>query len=126
MALRPPGGGGARFPVRVMAASEAPEALEKGAGQGVLRGEDDRERVRRGTKTRNMASGLLKAWGGGWQTMATKLAGYARKAAGLLLIELIVPGGTLIFLTLFLTGGVLPIPERLTAALPILRTFKRS
>ncbi len=58
--------------------------------------------------------------------MATKLAGYAKKAAGLLLIELIVPGGTLIVLTLLLAGCSLPIPDRLAAALPILRTFKRS
>jgi hypothetical protein len=57
--------------------------------------------------------------------MATKWVRYAKKAAGLLLIELVVPGGTLILLTLLLTGGTLPIPGRLAAALPILKMFKR-
>ncbi len=57
--------------------------------------------------------------------MAAKLLGYAKKAAGLLLIELVVPGGTLILLTLLLTGATLPIPERLAAALPVLKMFRR-
>ncbi len=57
--------------------------------------------------------------------MATRLFGYAKKAAGLLLIELVVPGGTLILLLLFLTGVGVPIPARLAAALPILKVFRR-
>jgi hypothetical protein len=51
---------------------------------------------------------------------------YAKKAVGLLLIELVVPGGTLLVLTLLLTGGSLPIPERLAAALPVLKLLRRS
>ena len=39
--------------------------------------------------------------------MAAKVLGYAKKAAGL-------------------TGGTLPIPERLAAALPILKLLRRS
>lgn len=57
--------------------------------------------------------------------MAAKALGYAKKAAGLLLIELVVPGGTLVLLTLLLTGGTLPIPERLVAALPFLKLLRR-
>ncbi len=59
------------------------------------------------------------------ETMAAKVLGYARKAAGLLLIELLVPGGTLLVLTLLLTASSLPIPERLAAALPILKLLRR-
>jgi hypothetical protein len=58
--------------------------------------------------------------------MMTRLVGYAKKAAGLLLIELVVPGGTLIVLGLLLSGVALPIPERLLVMLPILRFLKRS
>ena len=58
-------------------------------------------------------------------TMATKLLGYAKKAAGLLMIELLVPGGTLIVLGLILTGGTLPIPEKVASVLPILKLIKR-
>lgn len=58
--------------------------------------------------------------------MATKLKGYAKKVAALLLVELLVPGGTLVVLTLLLTGKALPIPEKVAAALPILNLFKRS
>ena len=57
--------------------------------------------------------------------MATKLKRYAKMAAGLLTIELLVPGGTLIILTLLLTGTSLPIPDKLAAVLPILNLFKR-
>jgi hypothetical protein len=57
--------------------------------------------------------------------MTTKLKRYAKMAAGLLTIELLVPGGTLIVLTLLLTGAALPIPDKLAAALPILDLFKR-
>ncbi|HEY7678627.1 MAG TPA: hypothetical protein VIG69_16260 [Candidatus Methylomirabilis sp.] len=58
--------------------------------------------------------------------MAAKVLEYAKKAVGLLLIELVVPGGTLLVLTLLLTGGSLPIPERLAAALPVLKLLRRS
>ena len=58
--------------------------------------------------------------------MATKLTGYAKKVAALLLVELLVPGGTLVVLTLLLTGTCLPIPEKVAAAVPILNLFKRS
>ena len=58
--------------------------------------------------------------------MAAKVLGYLKKAAGLLLIELVVPGGTLVVLTLLLTGGSLPIPERLAEALPILKLVRRA
>ncbi len=58
--------------------------------------------------------------------MATKLKGLAKKAAALAMIELLIPGGTLILLTFLLTGGSLPIPEKLAAALPILNLLKRS
>ena len=58
--------------------------------------------------------------------MATKLVRYAKKAAGLLMIELLVPGGTLVVLTLLLTGTTFPIPEKVAAALPILNLLKRS
>ncbi len=72
-----------------------------------------------------MAPGLLSTPGDNEETMATKLMGYAKKAAGLLMIELLVPGGTLIVLTLLLTGTSLPIPDKLAAALPMLDLFKR-
>ena len=58
-------------------------------------------------------------------TMATKVMGYAKKAAGLLMIELLIPGGTLIVLGLLLTGGTLPVPEKIASVLPILRLIKR-
>lgn len=58
--------------------------------------------------------------------MATQVLGYAKKAAGLLLIELVVPGGTLVVLTLLLTGGALPIPQWLATALPVLKLVRRS
>jgi hypothetical protein len=57
--------------------------------------------------------------------MAIKLKGYAKKVAALLLIELLVPGGTLVVLTLLLTGTWLPIPEKVAAALPILNLLRR-
>ncbi len=58
--------------------------------------------------------------------MAAKVLGYAKKAAGLLLIELVVPGGTVVVLALLLTGVGLPIPARLTAALPVLKLLRRA
>lgn len=57
--------------------------------------------------------------------MLTRLKRYAKKAAGLLMIELLVPGGTLILITILLTGGSLPIPEKVLAALPVLKFIKR-
>jgi hypothetical protein len=59
------------------------------------------------------------------ETMATKVMGFAKKAAGLLMIELLVPGGTLIILGLLLTGGTLPVPEKIASVLPILKLIKR-
>jgi hypothetical protein len=59
--------------------------------------------------------------------MAGKLMGVARKALRLALIELLVPGGTLVVLVLLLTGGsVLPIPEKLASLLPILKGLRRT
>lgn len=59
--------------------------------------------------------------------MAGKLMEIARKALSLALIELLVPGGTLVVLALLLTGGsVLPIPEKVAALLPILKGFRRT
>ena len=58
--------------------------------------------------------------------MAAKMLGYAKKIAGLLLIELVLPGGTLIVLTLLLTGGTLPIPERVAEVLPVLKMLRRA
>jgi hypothetical protein len=59
--------------------------------------------------------------------MAGKLMGVARKALRLALIELLVPGGTLVVLVLLLTGGsVLRIPEKLASLLPILKGFRRT
>lgn len=72
-----------------------------------------------------MASGLLSKTGNNEETMATKLKRYAKMAAGLLTIELLVPGGTLIILTFLLTGTSLPIPDKLAAVLPILNFLKR-
>lgn len=40
--------------------------------------------------------------------MATKLLGMAKRAAGLLMIELLLPGGTLVVLGLLMAGGSLP------------------
>lgn len=58
--------------------------------------------------------------------MARKLMGIAKKAGGLLMIELLVPGGTLIVLALLLAGGSLPaIPEKVAALLPALKVVKR-
>jgi hypothetical protein len=59
--------------------------------------------------------------------MAGKLMGVARKVLRLALIELLIPGGTLVVLVLLLTGGsVLPIPEKLASLLPILKGFRRT
>ncbi len=58
--------------------------------------------------------------------MTTKLLGILKKVAGLVLIELMVPGGTLLVLTLLFMGCTLPIPERLAAVLPVLKVVRRS
>ena len=51
--------------------------------------------------------------------MATKLAGIARRMGKLLLIELVVPGGSLIVLAILIAGASdAPAVKRLTAFLP--------
>ncbi len=58
--------------------------------------------------------------------MTGKLVGIARKALTLVLIELIVPGGTLVVLALLLTGSsALAIPEKVVPLLPFLKAFRR-
>ncbi len=58
--------------------------------------------------------------------MAKKVVRVGKKALGLLMIELLVPGGTLVVLTLLLTGGFLPaLPERIVALLPVFKRLKR-
>ncbi len=58
--------------------------------------------------------------------MNGKLMGIARKAVTLVLIELFVPGGTLVILALLLTGSsALAIPDRVAALLPFLKAFRR-
>ena len=49
-----------------------------------------------------------------------------KKAALLLLIELVVPGGTLIVFTILLRDFGLPIPERFTAAFRALKLLRRA
>ncbi len=59
--------------------------------------------------------------------MATRLMGIAKKAGQLLMVELLVPGGTLVVLALLLAGGFLPaIPEKVAALLPILKGLRRT
>ncbi|MGH7409299.1 MAG: hypothetical protein ACREKF_14985 [Candidatus Methylomirabilales bacterium] len=59
--------------------------------------------------------------------MISRLMEIARKALRLALIELLIPGGTLVVLVLLLTGGsVLPIPEKLASLLPILKGLRRT
>lgn len=61
------------------------------------------------------------------ETMTRTLMGIARKALRLALIELLIPGGTLVVLVLLLTGGsVLPIPEKLATLVPLLKGFRRT
>lgn len=58
--------------------------------------------------------------------MSGKLAGIARKVLKIVLIELFVPGGTLVVLALLLTSGsALPIPEKVAPFLPFLKAFRR-
>jgi hypothetical protein len=57
--------------------------------------------------------------------MTEKLMRIARMALKLLLIELLVPGGTLVVLALFLTGSsALAVPEKVAAFLPFLPFVK--
>jgi len=59
--------------------------------------------------------------------MARTLMGIARQALRLALIELLVPGGTLVVLALLLTGSsVLPIPEKIASLLPMLKGLRRT
>ncbi len=58
--------------------------------------------------------------------MTGKLVGIAKKALMLVLIELLVPGGTLVVLALLLTGSsALVIPEKVAPLLPFLKDFRR-
>ncbi len=58
--------------------------------------------------------------------MIGKLVGIARQALKLVLIELLVPGGTLVVLALLLTGSsALAIPERVAPRLPLLKALRR-
>lgn len=58
--------------------------------------------------------------------MTGKLVGIARTALRLVLIELLVPGGTLVLLALLLTGSsALAIPEKVSALLPFLKALRR-
>lgn len=58
--------------------------------------------------------------------MTGKLVEIARKAFKFALIELLVPGGTLVVLALLLTGGsALAIPEKVAALLPFLKAWRR-
>jgi len=59
--------------------------------------------------------------------MARTLMGIARQALRLALIELLVPGGTLVVLALLLTGSsLLPIPEKIASLLPMLKGLRRT
>jgi hypothetical protein len=59
--------------------------------------------------------------------MTGKLPGIARTALKLVLIELLVPGGTLVVLALLLTGTSAPaILEKVAPLLPFLKTLTRT
>lgn len=59
--------------------------------------------------------------------MNGKLVGFARRALKVVLIELLVPGGTLVVLPLLLSGSsVLAIPEKVTLILPFLKGWGRA
>ena len=58
--------------------------------------------------------------------MTGKLVGIAKKALRLVLIELLVPGGTLVVLALLLTGSsTLAIPEKVAPLLSFLKAWRR-
>ena len=58
--------------------------------------------------------------------MGQTLTGIAKQAARLLLIELFVPGGTLIVISILLASRVPAIPHRFIARPPLLAASKRS
>ncbi len=59
--------------------------------------------------------------------MTGKLLGIARTALKLVLIELLVPGGTLVVLALLLTGTSAPaILEKVAPLLPFLKALKQT
>ncbi len=59
--------------------------------------------------------------------MTGKLLGIARKALKLVLIELLVPGGTLVVLALFLMGSSTPVvPEKVAPLLTFLKALRRT
>lgn len=59
--------------------------------------------------------------------MTRKLMGVGRKALRLALIELLIPGGTLVVLALLLSSAsVLPIPEKLASLLPMLKGLRQA
>ena len=65
--------------------------------------------------------------GSGVGAVTRMLMGVARKALRLALIELLIPGGTLVVLTLLLSGASLPgIPQKVAALLPILKGLRRT
>ena len=57
--------------------------------------------------------------------MGQTLTGIAKQAARLLLIELFVPGGTLIVISILLAGRVPALSNRFNLLLPILAAAKR-
>ena len=58
--------------------------------------------------------------------MTGKLVGIARLALKLALIELLVPGGTLVVLALLLTGSSVPaILEKVATLFPFLKALRR-
>ncbi len=61
--------------------------------------------------------------GGG--AVTRKLMGIAQKVLRLALIELLIPGGTLVVLVLLLTGGSV-LPLKLASLLPILKGLRRA
>ena len=58
--------------------------------------------------------------------MTGKLVGIAKQVFKLLLVELLVPGGTLVVLVLLLSGKSTPaIPEKVAHSLPFLKGWGR-
>jgi hypothetical protein len=58
--------------------------------------------------------------------MTGKLVGIARKVLKLMLIELFLPGGTLVVLAFLLTGNsALAIPEKVAPLLSFLKVWRR-
>lgn len=65
----------------------------------------------------------MREVGGG--AVTRKLMGIAQKVLRLALIELLIPGGTLVVLVLLLTGGSV-LPLKLASLLPILKGLRRA